>query len=358
MISFTKKNKFYLAAAGFTYLLMFVYFQFLLPRVKVANSVMSMTYFNITSAGGSDVWISGKHGIILHSSDKGRNWKYQENPFFLKEDITSIKFLDVNRGWALSKSGVIETRDGGKNWKKIFTTEDYKLKKIFPFSENEIVVLGSKKKYSQAIALITEDRFKTLKILKEETEDYNNYVNFFKFDESRYWLVYLKHIYVTWNRGKNWKKYLLIPEADQGYFETICFKDNESAIAVYNDEVFITENGGRKWSGKQNFNWYYHCRKAAFSPNYRFLIGSNYNDEFHPLFLRSEDKGSTWKEVNGFRGIDDLRDIIFLDDNRGIICGSNGSIIETNDGGKSWKLQRFEWIPYPAKKRLYDKRAK
>ncbi len=61
---------------------------------------------------------------------------------------------------------------------------------------------------------------------------------------------------------------------------------------------------------------------------------------FNGLILKTIDGGKTWKKstydsrVNFF-------DVNFLDENNGFITGDNGTIIYTNDGGKNWKILKI-----------------
>jgi hypothetical protein len=53
------------------------------------------------------------------------------------------------------------------------------------------------------------------------------------------------------------------------------------------------------------------------------------------LILKTEDGGSTWKETFGKNDIV-LKDVLFFDNNNGIVVGEWGTIFTTIDGGNTW----------------------
>ncbi len=65
---------------------------------------------------GDHVWVCGSPGsIVLHSGDRGLNWTVARTGQTLP--LTSIRFVDQNRGWATGPLGLIlATRDGGQTW--------------------------------------------------------------------------------------------------------------------------------------------------------------------------------------------------------------------------------------------------
>lgn len=58
---------------------------------------------------------------------------------------------------------------------------------------------------------------------------------------------------------------------------------------------------------------------------------------FNGLILKTEDGGKTW-EKNTFDSRVNFFRVLFLNPDKGFITGDNGTIIYTNDGGKSWNF--------------------
>jgi len=60
-------------------------------------------------------WVSGDSGVIMKSTDSGRNWNIQNSNTF--HDIISIHFVNERLGWANARN---EERDVGRNEEKDF----------------------------------------------------------------------------------------------------------------------------------------------------------------------------------------------------------------------------------------------
>lgn len=69
-------------------------------------------------------WASGDSGIVIHTTNGGANWDFQNTG--VKGRIDNLFFLDKLKGWALSifsqdtvfGSYVLSTKDGGITWKR------------------------------------------------------------------------------------------------------------------------------------------------------------------------------------------------------------------------------------------------
>lgn len=84
------------------------------PTTRLLNSLSF-----IDSLNG---WVSGDSGLIIHTSDGGKNWETQYTNDSL--NVVNIFFLDENYGWASGFSPyyppygtyLLRTTDGGTNW--------------------------------------------------------------------------------------------------------------------------------------------------------------------------------------------------------------------------------------------------
>ena len=57
----------------------------------------------------------GQRGHIVHSDDDGASWKQASVP--VSSDLTAVRFVNENRGWAVGHDGVVlHSADGGRNW--------------------------------------------------------------------------------------------------------------------------------------------------------------------------------------------------------------------------------------------------
>lgn len=66
---------------------------------------------------GNHVWVAGNPGsVVFHSADGGKTWQQQRTD--CQTPISSLCFLDENRGWAAGALGtILHTRDGGSSWR-------------------------------------------------------------------------------------------------------------------------------------------------------------------------------------------------------------------------------------------------
>jgi photosystem II stability/assembly factor-like uncharacterized protein len=68
------------------------------------------------------IWASGSNGVILRSTDDGKNWKQFIVAGGTDLDSRDIEAFDANTAYVMSsgdgdKSRIYKTTDGGDNWK-------------------------------------------------------------------------------------------------------------------------------------------------------------------------------------------------------------------------------------------------
>ncbi|MEZ6140167.1 MAG: YCF48-related protein [Zavarzinella sp.] len=82
-----------------------------LPRM-LKNSID----FSAVSVVSNEIWVVGRPGSVLfHSKDAGKTWEIL--PTGQNLPLYAIHFVDSKRGWATGALGIIlATTDGGKNW--------------------------------------------------------------------------------------------------------------------------------------------------------------------------------------------------------------------------------------------------
>ncbi|MBI2849211.1 MAG: DUF11 domain-containing protein [Chloroflexi bacterium] len=94
-------------------------------------------------------WATGPFGTILHTSDGGANWHFQQGgngdgdagvyPF------TSVFFIDAATGWVAQSSGsILKTVDGGSTWKVIYLGPGESPLSVFFLDADNGWVVGAK----------------------------------------------------------------------------------------------------------------------------------------------------------------------------------------------------------------------
>ena len=73
--------------------------------------------FQAVTMLGSHCWIAGNPGsCVLHTADGGQSWEVFRTEQRLP--LSSLAFIDENRGWAVGSLGtILATRDGGRTWR-------------------------------------------------------------------------------------------------------------------------------------------------------------------------------------------------------------------------------------------------
>src|ERR1700733_13698964 len=89
------------------------------------RGVSATSSVDATGAEHITVWASGSNGVILFSSDLGKNWKRLHVSGGDSLDFRSIVAFDAKRAYVMSsgegdKSRIYETKDGGETWKLEF----------------------------------------------------------------------------------------------------------------------------------------------------------------------------------------------------------------------------------------------
>lgn len=115
--------------------------------------------------------------------------------------------------------------------------------------------------------------------------------------------------------------------------------DNVLAVG-YAGAMFQTNNGGGVWNQRTDIPWTMHS--IAFSPN--FLVdGRAIICGTDGLIWRSTNGGVNWVARPSNR-YDYLNDVVFLDPDVAMICGNNGTVLRSTNWGFTWNLIDFSSI--------------
>jgi photosystem II stability/assembly factor-like uncharacterized protein len=102
---------------------------------------------NLTSVSFVDAqkgWATGHDQVILHTSDGGENWELQYQDIEAEVPLLSIWFQNAQHGIACGGFGtIVETKDGGQTWRSRgidHTGDEVHLNEIFPGPEGTIFI--------------------------------------------------------------------------------------------------------------------------------------------------------------------------------------------------------------------------
>ncbi len=284
------------------------------------------------------VWAVGERGTILFSEDGGRNWRVQESGTTCS--LRGIYFLDSQRGWAVgfhlapySKRPhgiVLQTIDGGKRWQIIPQPFLPPLYGIQPNAQGNLITWGNWSSQLASSVFESFDGGKQWAPLPNLSSIFQKLAplgpgNLGLDDQGQLWRWELQGAIGLWQRKdlpSRWNSFAL---------------NNDHLIAITEDGVGY-QGAPNRLPQSIDFSDHNFPLSSAHAIAARgtrcWIAGSPGN-----VILRSEDAGANWQAVptNFTLPIKQLR---FLDENRGWAIGELGNILATRDGGMTWWLQR------------------
>lgn len=126
------------------------------------------------------------------------------------------------------------------------------------------------------------------------------------------------------NAQINWE--LLNPQPSQNSGKNIEFLSKDHGFIITSNELLETTDAGETWTKKTNL---FNAKDFFFHGNTGIIVGS------HGYVLKSDDKGNTWNQIStGFNNSYHTAKII---NSNIIILSSDNSITKTTDGGSTWE---------------------
>ena len=114
------------------------------PKIVKAPASIGDRFLHAVASSGSDFWVAGEHGTILHSTDDGATFTAQKSN--VVHDLYALTFRDALHGAAVGAHGVaITTDDGGATWKDVSVGKNVMLAGVAyssPSSEASLIAVG------------------------------------------------------------------------------------------------------------------------------------------------------------------------------------------------------------------------
>lgn len=304
-------------------------------------------------------------------------YKYSNNFQYLGEIIESgnpkISYQKVSGNYSdklisFDNSNIYQTAKANIEWKKVFklNISGYSLKDVQFTSEGNIIALidseyyanGMNHFYPKIIKVIEENSFKTV---FETNEDMLIQKLITKPNENSIILLSNKHLLISANNGNSFDS-LIVPDIKS-------FSRLSGGITSENMLYFVVidKNGNyylHKTYDLQNFE------KTPLPVNIKNVylinkdIGFNLNYVFNEnqYIYKTIDGGSTFQNIFSYKldaSTGNLSDISFIDENYGVVCGANGVVYYTDNGGDNWydiknpAMNPSVKIYFPNKNELY-----
>jgi photosystem II stability/assembly factor-like uncharacterized protein len=147
------------------------------------------------------------------------------------------------------------------------------------------------------------------------------------------WAATVAGLFKTTNSGQNW-----VQQGPNGVMVDVLFPNVTTGYVLMNALQFLkTTNGGTNFStvnlpntGGIGGNSFIRANSSVL-----FILGVDNGDDTSHIF-KSTDDGATWNKV--FRVHEVYFSMNFINASTGIICGDNGIIRRTTNGGNNWTL--------------------
>ncbi|MGH7836247.1 MAG: WD40/YVTN/BNR-like repeat-containing protein [Candidatus Binataceae bacterium] len=301
---------------------------------KTTGAPPWMHLFSAAIRPDGAIFVVGAKAALLTSTDKGQTWTRQTlherdgNDLFQDRDLYSIRFApDGKTALIVGELGtILRSTDGGETWKAVDSGTTKNLMKVCLVDAQNAVAVGS-----DGIIVRTTDGGEHW-----QTEKCPKLLTLFDVtftDKNTGWIAgEFSTVLNSTDGGQTWNIVTggNIEDFTIGPFFSIAFSDPQHAIAAgLSGELSTSDDGGKTW------------KKAALPADigtYALAITADGKKTWAlgtggRIFTQTS--GGPWQE--GQRNtFNDLTDIA-LDGNEGVIVGSSGTILLTDDAGEKWQ---------------------
>lgn len=258
------------------------------------TSYLQDVYFISKDVG----WSVGYQGTIIKTSNGGVTWVQQNSN--IATDLVSVFFIDQNKGWVGGLNGVIlKTTDGGNTWQSILTNYD-NIYSIFFLNENLGFAISS---------YIT---------------------NYYRFGS----------IIKTTDGGNSWQT--VFSNYDFG-FNDLFFQQERGWVVGTNGSLVMTSDSGNTWIPRNNITEHWLYDIFFIDKQYGWAVGGNAYTE---AIFRTSDGGISWFQQSMSGQFKWLSGVSFINRNTGWVCGYDGVILKTSNGGNTWTRQTVPTTNY------------
>jgi photosystem II stability/assembly factor-like uncharacterized protein len=182
-------------------------------------------------------WITDDHGHITTTNDGGKNW---QTSFVGTDSLGSVRFTDLQNGWAAAGSVIAYTTDGGKSWQKKNVSLPVPLWKLAVISQKSIIALGESKDIA-----VSEDGGAHWELKKNPNSTHIS--DIFFVDQMLGWGVGAEGtILGTKDGGNSWNTQ---NSGTDVFLNSVTFADHIHGWAVgHAATILATNDGGQTWN--------------------------------------------------------------------------------------------------------------
>jgi len=286
--------------------------------------------------------------LLFVSSAVAQSGIWTRQPAGTMAWLHSVFFLDQNRGWAVgSKGTLLQTVDGGNNWKPRGSSTNDVVRDIFFIDEKNGWLVCEVNVYE----LKTTDQPRAYLMKTTDGGEHWNRIEIKGFDvdailvravfsrNGRGWVFgEAGSIYTTNDAGETWTK--LRSPTRRLLLGGIFVDDDRGWIVGAGATIIQTSDGGETWYQSQLPQVEKSVRFTAtsFIDNRNgWAVGSGGS------VYRTNNGGRTWQQQQSKVYVD-LFDVKFVDAHEGWAVGAEGTIIHTSDSGETWTVEKSDTV--------------
>ena len=284
----------------------------------------------------SSIFAAGTFGRILHSSNGGSSWEFFNSG--TSNVITSIDFFNSQAGAASSLNSILTTSNGGQSWTLTTPGPNVNFNAVGMFSANGIVAVGNNSYVARtsnfglnwAVSQLTSGvNFESLVIISDTQYVGGQYnTNFKSTNAGQNWSEYGTFGRVTVERIKAFVR--LLPGEPLGN----PFQPEDTIFCTGDTGLVIkTTNSGQNWQTLNTGTTLDMYAGTFLNGSTGFVVGGRSTTG---IMLKTTNGGINWTQLNPLNDL--TRNIYFINDLTGIVCGAAGKVARTTNGGASWSM--------------------
>jgi len=286
--------------------------------------------------------------LLFVSSAVAQSGIWTRQPAGTMAWLHSVFFLDQNRGWAVgSKGTLLQTVDGGNNWKPRGASTNDVVRDIFFIDEKNGWLVCEVNVYE----LKTTDQPRAYLMKTTDGGEHWNRIEIKGFDvdailvravfsrNGRGWVFgEAGSIYTTNDAGETWTK--LRSPTRRLLLGGIFVDDDRGWIVGAGATIIQTSDGGETW---------YQSQLPQVAKSVRFTATSFIDNRngwavgSGGSVYRTNNGGRTWQQQQSKVYVD-LFDVKFVDAHEGWAVGAEGTIIHTSDSGETWTVEKSDTV--------------
>ena len=263
--------------------------------------------------------IVGGSGIVFTSADNGSNWIDNFPGKKGTQEISSIKFLNKNYGFAAAGSQVLKTTNGGLNWSILNTPAIHSELTSISLVDSNIIYVADGSDIGSDIIKSTNGGNNWVVQYPNIATHFLSSVYFINPDTGFY--CGNNVLSKTTNGGINWNSYGI-----NGFLNSISFVDNNTGFLIGGDYSYKTVDGGNSWFS------------IPVRVNSVFFVNSQtgYVAWAYMKIQKTTNGGSSWITQTSISEAWRFYEIHFINEQTGYAVGDFGVIAKTTNGGNNW----------------------